>query len=59
MKPIPYHRHQGKIIGKKGIEVMMAKMSASIDGKIKNTIFIFAGYPCEMEDLRVNPGLSR
>ena len=33
---------------------------ANIDGKTKNPIFVFAGYPCEMEDfLRVNPGLSR
>ena len=39
---------------------MMAKMSANIDGKTKKTIFIFAGYPCDMEDfLRVNLGLSR
>ena len=38
----------------------MGKMNANIDGKTKNPIFIFAGYPCEMEDfLRVNPGLSR
>ena len=35
-------------------------MNANIDRKIKKTIFIFAGYPCEMEDfLRVNLGLSR
>ena len=35
-------------------------MNANIDRKTKNPIFIFAGYPCEMEDsLRVNPGLSR
>ena len=27
--------------------------------KNKKHNFIFAGYPCEMEDLRVNPGLSR
>ena len=38
----------------------MGKMNANIDGKTKNPIFIFAEYPCEMEDfLRVNPGLSR
>ena len=35
-------------------------MNANIDRKIKKTIFIFAGYLCEMEDfLRVNLGLSR
>ena len=28
----------------------MAKMNANIDGKTKNPIFIFAGYPCEIED---------
>ena len=50
----------GKDYGKEAIEAMMAKMNANIDGKTKNTIFIFAGYRCEMEDLlRVNPGLSR
>ena len=50
----------GKDYGKEAIEAMMAKMNANIDGKTKNPIFIFAGYPCEMEDfLRVNPGLSR
>ena len=38
----------------------MAKMNANIDGKTKKSIFIFAVYPCEMEDfLRVSPGLSR
>ena len=38
----------------------MAKMRANIDGKIKNSIFIFAAYLHEMEDfLTVNPGLSR
>ena len=50
----------GRYYGKEAIEAMMAKMNANIDGKTKNPIFIFAGYPCEMEDsLRVNPGLSR
>ena len=50
----------GKDYDKEAIEAMMAKMNANIDGKTKNPIFIFAGYPCEMEDfLRVNPGLSR
>ena len=50
----------GKDYGKEVIEAMMAKMNANIDGKTKNPIFTFAGYPCEMEDfLRVNPGLSR
>ena len=50
----------GKDYGKEAIEAMMAKINANIDGKIKNPIFIFAGYPCEMEHfLRVNPGLSR
>ena len=50
----------GRDYGKEAIEAMMAKMNANIDGKTKNPIFIFAGYPCEMEDsLRVNPGLSR
>ena len=38
-------------------------MNANVDGKTKNPIFIFAGYPYEMESesdfLRVNPGLSR
>ena len=39
---------------------MMTKINENIDRKTKKTIFIFAGYPCEMEDfLRVNPGLSR
>ena len=43
----------GKDYGKETTEAMMAKMNANID-------FIFAGYPCEMEDfLRVNPGLLR
>ena len=38
----------------------MAKMNANIDRKTKNSSFIFAGYPCEMEDfLRVSLGLSR
>ena len=40
----------------------MGKMNANIDGETnkKKTIFIFAAYPCEMEDfLRVNPGLPR
>ena len=46
--------------GKEAIKTMMTKMNANIDRKTKNPIFIFAGYPCEMEDfLRVNPGLSR
>ena len=50
----------GKDYGKEAIEAMMAKMNANLHGKTKKTIFIFAGYPCEMEDfLRVNPGLSR
>ena len=49
-----------KDYGKEAIEAMIAKMNANIDGKTKNPIFIFAGYPSEMEDfLRVNPGLSR
>ena len=38
-------------------------MNANVDGKTKNPIFIFAGYPYEMESesdfLRVNPRLSR
>ena len=39
---------------------MITKLNANIDRKTKNPIFIFAGYPCEMEDfLKVNPGLSR
>ena len=50
----------GKDYGKEAIEAMMAKMNANIDGKTKIPIFIFAGYPCEMEDfLTVEPGLSR
>ena len=50
----------GKDYGKEAVEAMMAKMNANIDGKTKNLTFIFARYPCEMEDfLRVNPGLSR
>ena len=50
----------GKDYGKEAIEAMMAKMNANIDGKRKNPIFIFAGYPCEMEDFfRVNPSLLR
>ena len=50
----------GKDYGKEAIEAMMAKMNANLHGKTKKPIFIFAGYPCEMEDfLRVNPGLSR
>ena len=28
----------------------MAKMNLNMDGKTKNPIFIFAGYPYEMED---------
>ena len=52
----------GKDFGKEAIEAMMGKMNSNIDGetKKKKTIFIFAAYPCEMEDfLRVNPGLPR
>ena len=50
----------GKDYGKEAIEAMMAKMNANINGKTKNPVFIFAGYPCEMENfLRLNPGLSR
>ena len=50
----------GKDYGKEAIEAMMAKMNANIDGKRKNPIFIFAGYPCEMEGFfRVNPSLLR
>ena len=50
----------GKDYGKEAIEAMMAKMNANIHGKTKKTIFIFAGYPCELEDFfRVNPGLLR
>ena len=50
----------GKDYGKEAIEAVMAKMNSNIDWKTKKTIFIFAWYPCEMEDfLRVNPGLSR
>ena len=50
----------GKDYGKEAVEAMMAKMNANIDGKTKNPTFIFARYPCAMEDfLRVNPGLSR
>ena len=46
----------GKDYGKE----VMAKRNSNIDGQTKKTIFIFAWYPCEMEDfLRVNPGLSR
>ena len=42
------------------IDIREGLWNANIDGKTKNPIFIFAGYPCEMEDfLRVNPGLSR
>ena len=38
----------------------MAKINANIDKKTKNQIFIFTGYPCDMEGfLRVNPVLSR
>lgn len=49
-----------KDYGKEAIEAMMAKMNANIDRKTKNSSFIFAGYPCKMEDfLRVNLGLSR
>ena len=49
-----------KDYGKEAIEAMMAKMNANIDRKTKNSSFIFAGYPCEMEDfLRVSLGLSR
>ena len=40
----------GKDYGKEEIEEMMAKMNSNIDGKTKHTIFILAGYPCEMED---------
>ena len=48
----------GKDYGKEAIEAM--KMNANTGGKTKNPIFIFAGYPYEMEDiLRGNPGLSR
>ena len=50
----------GKDYGKEAIEAMMGKMNANIDGKTKDPIFIFAGYPCEIEDfLKVNPGPSR
>ena len=50
----------GKDYGKEATEAVMTKMNANIHGKTKKTIFLFAGYPCEMEDfLRVNPGLSR
>ena len=50
----------GKDYGKEAIEAVMTKMNANIHGKTKKTIFLFAGYPCEMEDFsRVNPGLSR
>ena len=50
----------GKDYGKEAIEAVMAKIKANRDGKTKNPIFIFAGYPYEMEDfLRVNPSLSR
>ena len=46
----------GKDYGKE----VMAKRNSNIDGQTKKTIFIFAWYPCEMEDfLRVNPGVSR
>ena len=46
----------GKDYGKE----VMAKRNSNIDGQTKKTVFIFAWYPCEMEDfLRVNPGLSR
>ena len=49
-----------KDYGKEAIEAMMAKMNANIDRKTKNSSFIFAGYPCEMENfLRVSLGLSR
>ena len=49
-----------KDYGKAAIEAMMAKMNANIDRKTKNSSFIFAGYPCEMENfLRVSLGLSR
>ena len=35
-------------------------MNANIDGKTKKPTFIFAGYPCGMENfLRVNLGPSR
>ena len=50
----------GKDYGKEAIEAMMAKINANIDKKTKNQIFIFAGYPGDMEGfLRVNPVLSR
>ena len=60
MKPNTLSSTLGKDYGKEAIEAMMPKMNANIDWKTKKPIFIFAGYPYEMEDfLRVNPGLSR
>ena len=38
----------GKDYGKEAIDAMMVKMNANIYGKTKKTMFIFAGYPCEM-----------
>ena len=38
----------GKDYAKEAIDAMMVKMNANIDGKTKKTMFIFAGYPCEM-----------
>ena len=59
MKPIPDHRHQGKL-WKRSNRGNDGENECEYRWKNKNPIFIFAEYPCEMEDfLRVNPGLSR
>lgn len=47
--------------GREAMETIMDKMNANVNPKIKNPIFIFAGYKKEMEEqfLTINPGLPR